>query len=137
MTPQEAETMRQLEELVASQPEYGSKTTRAAFKQLGGRGTFNGQSFNLTTNYQVLGPYSQDQEIELLGMYVTVWNKVQSRTVSATVKGTLLETVTKLAREVNELCSHENSTRVASVANCLAHYECQECGHEFQLDSSD
>jgi hypothetical protein len=123
-------------------PTTGTVVTREEFDPL--NTTHEGVS--LTTNYQVLGPYGPDQQVEILGVTVTVWAE-SGQSASGTLTDSLNELVAALRAEAEGLCPHARTTELspqeaaqagqAHFGNCYHVYRCQDCDVTFGLDTSD
>lgn len=99
-------------------------------------------------NYRCLGPYQPGQQVELLGLSLSIYpTHGQCESIVVTDPDTLEVAISEAADKARKQCAHtygreismdECRTRgIGHYGNCWHVYECGKCGEVFSVDSSD
>jgi len=131
---------------ITDHPEPGTIVSRDEFNPISISGSHDGNSWLLSTNHECHGSYGASQEVEILGLMLSVWSKTQANVVNADFSGDLIASVEKLAADVDGRCQHSSTVELSPTqasargvnhfGNCFHVYRCQDCDHVFGMDSS-
>lgn len=132
--------------LIESWPSKRTEMLRVGFEAVGRRFgtsaslTIGGQEVCVDVEYKARGTYGGMQAVEFVGFTVTAWHptsRTTSRAVALRPGGDLRDAVARALETARKACVHDRSTLLGTRGRCLRAYRCLDCGHEYEVDSSD
>ncbi len=141
------ETLERVQDIVNQTPEYGVVVSRKDFKQTMIDGVYKECKYLICTNYKCLEPYHDNQRMELLGLYGTLWCGMQTADFKLVSGDDLEEALETAYVEAASKCDHtygrelgQSECRekgIGHYGSCWHVYECGKCHTHFSVDSSD
>lgn len=135
-------SIEEAQDRMDQEPTPGTVYLRKAYDKLPPmylRGGYGDLFWSLNRIYRCLDKYSDEQRVQLQGAFLTVWahNQLTSAYCSLLPGDDLAKAIAVTYLVALQSCPHRHAKEVYSTRRGYHEYECQDCGRDFVVDSSD